>query len=68
MLRITQQDSAKDAKRYYANGGADYYTEGQEIIGAWGGQGARLLRLEGRVDKDAFERLCDNRHLRQVRN
>src|SRR5216684_4374355 len=60
MLRIIQQDSARDAKRYYANGGADYYTEGQEINGSWGGQGARLLGLEGVVGKEAFERLCDN--------
>jgi len=58
MLRITQQDSAKDAKRYYAS--ADYYSEGQEIIGLWGGQGARQLGLGGVVDKEAFERLCDN--------
>src|SRR6266851_3633923 len=58
MLRITQQDSAAGAKRYYAS--ADYYSEGQEIIGSWGGEGAHLLGLEGRVDKEAFERLCDN--------
>jgi conjugative relaxase-like TrwC/TraI family protein len=58
MLRITQQDSAKDAKRYYAS--ADYYSDGQEIVGLWGGQGARLLGLGGVVDKEAFEQLCDN--------
>src|SRR5882724_9755447 len=58
MIRITQQDSAKDAKRYYAS--ADYYSEGQEIIGSWGGQGARLLGLEGVVDRFSFDRLCDN--------
>ena len=58
MLRITQQDSAKNAKQYYAS--ADYYSEGQEIIGLWGGQGARQLGLGGVVDKEAFERLCDN--------
>src|SRR5207302_6464708 len=58
MLRITQQDSAKDAKRYYAS--ADYLSEGQEIIGSWGGEGARRLGLEGIVDKEAFEQLCDN--------
>jgi len=57
MLRITQQDSAKDAKRYYAS--ADYYSE--EIVGLWGGEGARRLGLEGLVDKESFERLCDNR-------
>src|SRR3984885_11265434 len=58
MLRISQQDSAQGAKRYYAS--ADYYSEGQEIVGLWGGEGARLLGLEGVVDKDSFERLCDN--------
>jgi conjugative relaxase-like TrwC/TraI family protein len=58
MIRITQQDSAKDAKRYYAT--ADYYSEGQELVGSWGGKGAARLGLEGTVDKFSFERLCDN--------
>jgi hypothetical protein len=58
MIRITQQDSAPDAKRYYAT--ADYYSQGQEIVGRWGGKGAALLGLEGTVDKFSFERLCDN--------
>ncbi len=60
MIRITQQDSAKDAKRYYAT--ADYYSEGQEIVGLWGGKGAARLGLEGTVDKQSFDRLCDNLH------
>src|ERR1700693_3782594 len=58
MIRITQQDSAKDAKRYYAT--ADYYSEGQEIVGSWGGKGASRLGLLGTVDKFSFELLCDN--------
>src|SRR6266851_3816702 len=58
MIRITQQNSASSAKRYY--GTADYYTEGQEIVGSWGGKGASRLGLEGTVDKFSFERLCDN--------
>src|SRR5436305_7139612 len=58
MIRITQQDSAGAAKRYYAT--ADYYSEGQEIVGSWGGKGASRLGLEGTVDKFSFERLCDN--------
>src|SRR5580698_81534 len=58
MIRITQQDSAKDAKRYYAT--ADYYSEGQEIVGRWGGKGASRMGLEGTVDQLSFERLCDN--------
>src|SRR6185312_14991095 len=62
MIRITQQDSAKDAKRYYAT--ADYYSEGQELVGSWGGKGAARLGLEGTVDKSSFDRLCDNLHPR----
>ena len=58
MIRITQQHSADGAKRYYAT--ADYYSEGQEIVGAWGGQAAARLGLSGTVDKTSFERLCDN--------
>src|SRR5271170_1176914 len=58
MIRITQQDNAGAAKRYYAT--ADYYSEGQEIVGSWGGKGASRLGLEGTVDKFSFERLCDN--------
>lgn len=58
MIRITQQDSAKAAKSYYAT--ADYYSEGQELVGSWGGKGAARLGLSGTVDKFSFERLCDN--------
>src|SRR5271165_1758303 len=58
MIRITQQNSAEGAKRYYAT--ADYYSEGQEIVGSWGGKGASRLGLEGTVDKFSFDRLCDN--------
>jgi len=58
MIRISQQESAKDAKRYYAR--ADYYSEGQEIVGLWGGKASTRLGLSGTVDKGSFEALCDN--------
>src|SRR5260370_37056515 len=58
MNRVTQQNSGAAAKKYYAT--ADYYSEGQEIIGSWGGKGASRLGLEGMVGKFSFERLCDN--------
>jgi conjugative relaxase-like TrwC/TraI family protein len=58
MLRITQQSQAAGAKSYFAQ--PDYYTEGQELAGHWGGSGARLLGLEGQVEQEQFHALCDN--------
>jgi len=59
MLRLHQQSSPDAAKAYYAS--ADYYTENQELVGAWGGKGAVRLSLEGVVDRHTFNALCDNR-------
>lgn len=58
MIRVSQQNSAAGAKRYYA--AADYYIDGQELVGQWGGKGAERLGLTGTVGKTAFEQLCDN--------
>src|SRR5258707_703585 len=58
MIRIREQRSASAARRYYAT--ADYYSEGQELVGLWGGKGAARLGLSGTVDQLSFERLCDN--------
>ena len=55
---MSQQNSAAGAKRYYAT--ADYYLDGQELVGQWGGKGAERLGLSGTVGKKAFEQLCDN--------
>lgn len=62
MLRMIQSTSAAGAKSYYAGGLSkeDYYSEGQEIVGAWGGRLADTLGLSGQVDKAAFDALCDN--------
>ena len=62
MLRMIQSTSSAGAKSYYAHGLSkeDYYSEGQEIVGAWGGRLAETLGLTGHVDKGAFDALCDN--------
>jgi conjugative relaxase-like TrwC/TraI family protein len=60
MLRIVQQSNAAAAKSYYAK--ADYYIEGAELPGEWGGRAAALLGLSGEVTEAAFQALCDNRH------
>ena len=60
MLTIHPQTSAADVKKYFDT--ADYYSEGQETVGQWGGKLAGRLGLSGTVTKDAFDRLCDNLH------
>lgn len=59
MLRIHVVASPDQAISYY--GQSDYYSEGQETVGRWGGRIAALLGLDGVVDKEAFARLCHNR-------
>ncbi len=59
MLRIIQNTSASGAKGYYTS--SDYYSEGQELVGRWRGQGATRLGLEGEVGKRQWDALCDNK-------
>ncbi|HEY4311622.1 MAG TPA: MobF family relaxase [Pirellulales bacterium] len=60
MLRIIQSTSSARAKNYF--GSADYYSEGQELIGLWRGAGAARLGLTGCIEKNDWDALCDNRH------
>ncbi|GHB93304.1 MobF family relaxase [Cerasicoccus arenae] len=63
MLRITVSDSEAGAKKYFQEAltRGDYYLDGQEAAGQWGGKGAAMLDLKGGVTKEAFMRLLSNR-------
>lgn len=60
MLRINQNVSAAGAKSYFSH--ADYYNEGQELVGIWRGKAAERLGVEGAIEKQDWDLLCDNRH------
>ena len=64
MLRVTASTSSDGAKRYYGEGlsRSDYYIDGQEVAGLWGGKGAERLGLSGQVDAQSYFALCDNRN------
>jgi conjugative relaxase-like TrwC/TraI family protein len=60
MLRIRECKSAGSAKEYYtAHSQADYYIEGHEMAGVWGGKLAAHFGLAGEVARGDFARLCD---------
>lgn len=58
MLRIIQNRSAEGAKSYYSR--AEYYGEGQEKAGKWGGKAAESLGLAGQIAEKDFQSMCDN--------
>lgn len=64
MLRVYQSTSAAQAKDYFKNELilGDYYSEGQEIAGIWGGKAADMMNLSGIVDQQAFNALVDNKY------
>ncbi len=58
MLRIHTNANSTIAKSYFSS--ADYYSEGQELLGTWHGKGAARLNLRGEVNQKDWDRLCDN--------
>jgi conjugative relaxase-like TrwC/TraI family protein len=64
MLRVTESKNADAAKQYFGKSmvRSDYYSEGQEIAGLWGGRTAEMFGLSGVVDQESYFALCDNLH------
>ncbi|MCZ7620171.1 MAG: relaxase domain-containing protein [Myxococcota bacterium] len=64
MLRFHASRDAAGAKAYFTQGLSreDYYTEGSEVVGLWGGKAAERLGLSGEVTRETFGALCDNLH------
>lgn len=63
MIRITQSESSTAAQNYFGQSlsRGDYYLDGQEIAGGWGGRGAALLGLAGPLQREAFMALLENK-------
>jgi conjugative relaxase-like TrwC/TraI family protein len=64
MFFINHQANSRAAKGYHDQELAqpDYYTkDGQQVKGKWHGLGAKLLGLDGPIDRNAFHALCDNK-------
>jgi len=66
MLRITESKNAEAAKQYFGKGmvRSDYYIDGQEIAGKWGGKTAERLGLTGQVTQPDYFAVVDNFHPR----
>jgi len=62
MLRITQSESPEAAKKYFGQSlrRGDYYLEGQELAGNWGGKAAKMLGLDGPVKERFFGKMLEN--------
>src|SRR5580704_16415164 len=62
MLRVTESKNAEAAKQYFGKGmvRSDYYIDGQEIAGVWGGKVAERLGLSGQVTQEDYFALVDN--------
>ncbi|MDD7887870.1 MobF family relaxase [Flavivirga sp. 57AJ16] len=63
MIRMYQSQTSAQAKDYFrdALSKADYYLEDQELNGQFNGKIAKRLGIEKNlIDKETFEKLCDN--------
>ena len=62
MARFTAHKSAQGALNYYLGKLADYFDAGPAFGGRWLGKGAEQLGLAGDVERDAFNKILNNRN------
>src|SRR5437660_630428 len=60
MLNISDAMTAGAVRGYFQSGGHDYYIDGQNPLGIWGGKLAKEWGLAGTfVEKEQFDRLAE---------
>jgi conjugative relaxase-like TrwC/TraI family protein len=60
MLRVYQNQSVADAKKYFSKSAGEYYVDGQqELRGYWRGEGAKMLGLNGEITHVQWNAICD---------
>lgn len=66
MMTLSKALAAGQAKDYfqaeYTNTQESYYSEGETVKGKWFGKQAEAWNLEGDVQQERFDRLCEGQH------
>src|SRR6266851_390487 len=62
MLNVSKAMVASAVRGYFQQGGHDYYIDGYNPPGIWGGELAKEWGLQGQVKKEHFDRLADGYH------
>jgi conjugative relaxase-like TrwC/TraI family protein len=66
MMTLSKALAAGQAKEYfeaeYTNSQESYYSEAETVKGKWFGKQAEAWELQGDVDPEHFERLCEGQH------
>jgi conjugative relaxase-like TrwC/TraI family protein len=66
MMTLSKALAAGQAKDYfdaeYTSTQESYYGEGEAVKGKWFGRQAEAWQLQGQVDSEHFERLCEGQH------
>ena len=62
MLNISKAMTAGAVRDYFQESGHDYYLDGRNPPGRWGGRLAREFGLVGEVQKEQFDRMAEGYH------